>query len=220
MRQSKQAPAQRRWRSKTLTPVIQQSHMPAFVSIRIQSWLFLLGMVICSTGCGGPPKVRTTFLNSVDLLDMTDRMAASFANDAVIGERSPDDKPWVISINRVANHTNQIIPEREKWLYIGRLRAVLAQSPIARDRSIIWVIPPERWPIIAHEIGAPEEPYGLRMAPTHLLTAAFHSLTLTHAQGRSDTYVCDFQLLDLATSRIVWEDRWEVKRAIEGLTFD
>jgi hypothetical protein len=41
-------------------------------------WALLIG------GCGGPPKAQTTFLRSVDLVDMTDRMAQSFAVDEVI----------------------------------------------------------------------------------------------------------------------------------------
>jgi hypothetical protein len=156
----------------------------------------------------------------VDLVNMTDQMAMSFAADPVIGERTPDDEPWVISMYRVVNHTNQIIPEREKWLYLARLRALLAQTRISEERSLIWIIPPERWSIVAEELGISEEPYGLRMNPTHQLTAEFNALTNTSAQGRSDTYVCSYQLIDLDLGTIVWEDAWEVKRAITGVTYD
>jgi hypothetical protein len=164
--------------------------------------------------------VQTTFLRSVDLIDMTDKMAQSFASDPVIGQRSAADQPWVISISRVVNHTNQIIPDREKWLYIARLRAMLAQSDIAKQRSIIWIIPPERWSMVSEELGVSEEPYGLRMNPTHQLTAEFHALTNTSGKGRSDAYLCDYQLLDLNSGAIVWEGSWEVKRAITGKTYD
>ncbi len=181
----------------------------------------LLLLTLLLTGCsGGSPRVRTTFLRSVDLVEMTDRMAQSFAGDDVIGRRSGEDEPWIFSISRIANHTNQIIPEREKWLYVARLRAMLAQSDIAEQRSIIWIIPPERWPIVAEELGVSEEPYGLRMDPTHLLTAEFHALTNTSGQGRTDTYVCDYQLLDLDAGTIIWEDSWEVKRSASGRTYD
>lgn len=177
-------------------------------------------LVAALAGCGGPPKARTTFLRSVDLIDMTDRMAQSFASDERIGRRTGDDAPWIISIHRIVNHTNQVIREPEKWLYVGRLRAMLAQSDLARERRIIWIIPPERWPIVAEELGVSEEPYGLRMDPTHLLTAEFHALTQTSGRGRSDAYVCDYQLLDLDSGAIIWEDAWEVKRSASGLTYD
>jgi hypothetical protein len=170
-------------------------------------------------GCS-PPQVRTTFLRSVDLIEMTDTMAQSLARDDLITARQPDDEPWVISMYRVVNHTNQIIPDREKWLYLARLRALLARTDISEQRSLIWVIPPERWPIVAEELGVSEEPYGLRMSPTHQLTAEFNALTITSAAGRSDTYVCAYQLIDLHRGTIVWEAAWDVKRAVQGVTYD
>jgi hypothetical protein len=183
-----------------------------FIMLKTSTFLFIHLLMVGLCGCrGGPPSVQTTFLRSVDLIDMTAKMAQSFAGDAVIGSRKPDDQPWVISMYRVTNHTNQIIPDREKWLYLARLRTELAQSDIATRRSLIWIIPPERWHIVAEE---------LRMNPTHQLTAEFHALTNTSGRGRTDTYLCDYQLVDLRTGRIVWEDKWEVKRAIAGRTYD
>jgi hypothetical protein len=171
-------------------------------------------------GCGGPPRAHTTFLSSVDLVAMTDQMATSFAADDVIREREPSEEPWIISINRVANHTNQIIPDREKWLYIARLRSRLTQSEIARERSLVWVIPPDRWVMVAEELGESHEPRELRMTPTHQLTAEFFTLTNSTGAGRSDAYLCSFQLFNLDSGAIVWEDAWEVKRAVTGRTYD
>jgi hypothetical protein len=186
--------------------------------------ILLCSLVILSaiTGCGGPPRIRTPFLQSVDLVEMTDRMAESFVASEVISARSADDPPWVISISRVVNHTNQIIPDREKWLYIGQLRGMLARSDVARSRSLIWIVPPERWPDIARAMNADitGEPFGLRMTPTHVLTAQFNALTTTSAAGRSDAYLCAFELLELDTGRMTWQDAWEVKRAVSGLTYD
>ena len=175
-------------------------------------WLMML------FGCGGVPKTGTTFLNSVDLVEMTDRMAESFAADATMSARSPQSTPWVVSIDRMHNFTNQVIPEREKWLYIARLRATLQQSEIARQRNIIWVIPPERWPMVEKELG--EAPLELRRRPTHELTAEFGALTNTSGKGRSDAYLCEYQLVELESGVIVWSDHWEVKRAVSGKTYD
>ncbi len=109
-------------------------------------------------GCS-PPAARTTFLRSVDLVDMTDRMAESFAADAVLGRRTPGSAPWVVSIDRAVNHTNQVMPSREKWLYVARLRALLAGSDLAGSRNIVWVVPPERWPTFRgdhpHDVAMP-----------------------------------------------------------------
>jgi hypothetical protein len=179
--------------------------------------LCLCGLLFLAA-CGGAPKASTTFLNSVDLIDMTDRMAESFAGDEVMGKRTPQSSPWVISINRVHNFTNQIIPDREKWLYIARLRAQLAQSDIARRRNLIWIVPPEQWARVQEELGEP--PPELRMSPTHQLTAEFHALTNTSGRGRSDAYLCEYYLFDLRTGTQVWHGSWEVKRAASGKTYD
>ena len=179
--------------------------------------VIVFAMLLAGTcvGCSAP-EVRTTFLGSVDLVEMTDRMADSFADDPVIGRRSEASETWVVSIDRVVNHTNQIIPGREKWLYTTRMRALLAKSSIARRRNIVWIVPPERWPAAAGELESPHR----RLTPTHLLAAEFQSLTLTSAAGRSDTYVCAFQLTDLGDGHLVWEDLWEVKYAVRGLTWN
>lgn len=173
---------------------------------------------IALAGCSGAPKARTTFLNSVDLIEMTDRMAESFASDEGMRERSSQSSQWIVSIDRMHNLTNQVIPEREKWLYIARLRAVLQQSPIARERNIIWVIPPERWHIVQAELG--DAPHELRRTPTHEMTAEFGALTNTSGKGRSDAYLCEYQLIDMHDGRIVWSDSWEVKRSVSGKTYD
>lgn len=185
----------------------------------------LLQLLVCAlmvwplVGCGGAPKARTTFLDSVDLVAMTSQMSQSFTQDEVINARSQDSDRWVVSIYRIVNNTNQIIPERQKWLYINRLRALLDRSDIAQRCNITWVIPPERWSIIAAETGE-AEPYGLRLEPTHLLTAEFNTLTNTSGSGRSDTYLCAYELVDLDSGRVVWQDSWEVKRAVSGRTYD
>ena len=135
-------------------------------------------LVLATGGCMSAPIVRTTFLGSVDLVEMTDRMAESFASDPLFAGRTDADETWVISVYRVVNHTNQIVPDREKWLYIGRLRAQLAQTDVAERYRLVWVIPPERWSMVAEELGTSQEPFGLRMDPTHLLGAEFHALDI------------------------------------------
>lgn len=181
----------------------------------------LLAHAALAAGCAtSPPQTRTTFLRSVDLVEMTDELAQSFAASPAVQSRTPDSEPWTISLDRLTNRTNQIIREGEKWLYLVRLRGLLAQSDVGPARSITWVVPPERWEEVAREHDLGDEPGELRTRPTHRLTAEFLALTNTSAGGRTDAYTCSYQLVDLETGRIVWEDVWEVKRAAFGRTWD
>jgi hypothetical protein len=84
----------------------------------------------------------------------------------------------------------------------------------------MWVMPPAQWERVADELDDPREPLALRTPPTHQLTGTFLAQTLTSAAGRSDTYVCSYQLIDLSDGTLVWEDAWEVKRSIAGRTYD
>jgi hypothetical protein len=176
---------------------------------------------LTGAGCaGGPPAVRTTFLQSVDLIEMTDRMAASLAGAPAITGRDAASERWVVSMERISNRTNQLIPDGEKWLYVARLRARLAAADLSREANLVWVMPPERWTEVATELDDPREPRELRTPPTHQLTGTFLALTTTSGAGRSDTTVCSYQLVDLATGELVWEGSWEVKRAVSGRTYD
>ncbi len=170
----------------------------------------------CAAVPAAPP---TTFLRSVDLVEMTDRMAESFASTNPVSERDASDERWVISIHRIANHTNQIIRDSEKWLYVERMRGLLAQSDVGTQRNIVWVYPAEHWSTIAERTDY-EQPPELRLEPTHRLTGTFHALTTTGAAGRTDTYHCSYELIDLDTGRVIWEDAFEVKRAVRGRTWD
>lgn len=179
----------------------------------------LIGCVVVVCSCAhAPPAARTTFLDSVDLVEMTDRMAQSFAGHDAIAGRTQESNRWVISMNRIENHTNQVIPDREKWLYVARLRALLDRSTITQAKNITWIIPPERWAMLQDELGP--APASLRLAPTHQLTGEFTALTNTSGQGRSDAYLAEYHLFDLGDGRLVWSDHWEVKRAISGRTYD
>jgi hypothetical protein len=186
---------------------------------RVPAPAALLVTALIAGGCA-PPAARTSFLRSVDLVAMTDGMAQSFARDPIIATRTPDDPRWVVSVSRVANQTNQIIPEREKWLYLGRLRGMLTRPELSEARSIVWVVPPERWPALSAEGPVVAEPDELRLPPTHLLTATFGSITTTSGAGRTDAYLCSYELLDLDDGRVIWGDGWETKRTVHGVVYD
>ena len=55
---------------------------------------------------------------------------------------------------------------------------------------------------------------------SHALRATFLSDTQSSVRARVDAYLCAFQLLELESGRLVWEDAFEVKYAVERNAFD
>jgi len=172
----------------------------------------VIGVVVCMVAGCSPPQVNTTRLDSVDLVAMTDRMATSLLNTPAIAQRAAASPRWVVTIYRVFNETNDYLPESERWAFVARLRARLAEAEALKKRNIDFVMP-------AGKAGFADAA-GPRATPTHALTATFHAHTVANRRIRSDTYICAYRLVDLKTDRLVWEDRYEVKYAVERNKFD
>ncbi len=171
--------------------------------------LFMAGC-LAATACS-LPQVNTTRLGSVDLVAMTDRMAVSLINQPQVAQRTPESQPWIVTIDRVVNKTNDYLPESERWAFVARLRALLTANQTLARRNIRFVVPAQQ--------DQPDELIN-RATPTHALTATFHALTVADRRIRSDAYLCAYQLMDLRTDRVVWEDRYEVKYAVKRNKFD
>ncbi|MBI1369582.1 MAG: hypothetical protein GC162_13120 [Planctomycetes bacterium] len=155
----------------------------------------------------GAPQVNNTRLDAADLVAMSDQMTASLIASPAVVARTAASEPWIISMDRVSNQSNDIIPDREKWAFIARLRAQLSQSRALSERNLKFVLS-------YNTAGEVAERVGDRITPTHLLTATFYSATVANHQTRSDTYLCAFQLMSAKDDQILWEDKYEIKRAV------
>ncbi|MHB1156833.1 MAG: hypothetical protein ACYC26_08340 [Phycisphaerales bacterium] len=173
---------------------------------------FLLMMVLLTLASCGAPRVENVRLDSADLTAMTDRMAESLLINPAIASRTANDEPWVITLDRVTNDTSDIIPEGEKWAYMARLRALLSRSPALNAHALRFVLPS------AHAQSL-DEP-GRRLTPTHALAATFYTADNYSRQARSAMYLCAFELLDLRSDKIIWEDRYELKRSVTRSEWD
>lgn len=175
-------------------------------------WLGLAMVVGCS-----PPRLDHTRLGSGDLVAMTGEMAESLAGSEALAGRDSESAAWTITLDRVTNYTNDIIPDRQKWAYMSRLRARLSESTLPAERNLGFVLP-RAW---AEALGERHEDVGgERRTPTHALAATFYSLTQYNRAARTDTYLCVFELMDLRDDRVLWEDSWEVKRGVVRNEFD
>ncbi|MEX2673708.1 MAG: hypothetical protein WD294_16530 [Phycisphaeraceae bacterium] len=169
----------------------------------------LLTAMLAAASCSAP-RIQTTQLGSADLVVMTDAMVASLMNQDELAERNADAPRWVITLERVSNQTNDVLPQRELWAFMARLRAQLSQSGQLSSRNIAFVVPRA----YSEQIGERHDAGSNRAQPTHALTATFYAATSRDRTGRTDTYLCAFQLLDLQTDELIWEDSYETKRAV------
>ena len=175
---------------------------------RASVWLTCgLGIAAFLGGCSTDhvPVAPTTMLNSVDLVRTTDLMAGSLlASDVDLGGK-------VIVTDRVVNRTNHMMPQGERELFLVRLRAALAQNEDLRRAGVVFVARPDE--LTDFTAPPPEDAQG--SGPTHALTATFRTLTNITRLERDDYYECAFQLQDLRTRAIVWEDAYNVRYAVE-----
>lgn len=167
-------------------------------------------------GCA-VPRINTTSLTAEDVVKMTDDMARSLNAAPSVAARSPASERWVFTMDRVSNRTEHLMDDSEKWGIMGRFRANLAQTRLGRERNISFVLPAAEWQRYAGADFAPEQS---RLRPTHALRAEFRSDTRSSLTARSDHYLCAFQLLDLESGALVWEDAYEVKYRVRRNEFD
>jgi hypothetical protein len=187
--------------------------------------LSLLALSIFATGCAEP---RSTRMTAGDFDHMGAEMAASLARSDALRNRTAASPPWVVSIDKVQNLSSDVMTESEQWMIIARLRGSLPIQALRTQRSITFVMPPERVEALRRDpnLGAGVGDFGPDLGadrrPTHQLNATFRSLARVNptGTGSEDYYYCEFQMLDLATGQPVWIDKVEYKRLAKGHIWD
>lgn len=155
----------------------------------------------CRTTGSGDVVPQTTMLTSVDLVRMTDQMAVSLLNSGL------DLSGAIVVTDRVVNRTNHLIDEGERELFLAKLRVTLAENETIRGMGVVFVARPDELSELS--------PAGTGRGPTHALTAVFYTLTEVTRSFRGDHYACAFQLQDLVTREVVWEDAYETRYVVE-----
>lgn len=182
----------------------------------------LLALPVLLAGCTTEAinkDAKTTFLDSNDLVTMTDKMAHSIVADpqvaAVIAQ-----KPMIIVMKPIVNETNEIIRKGEKELYVHRVRVQLSGHPMLRDKFVFVLNRADYEKLRTEEGLNPGElgPDVQRVQPEYALTGTFYVNTNVSTNKRSDTYLCTFRLFKLsgdATGVQLWEDTYETSKHIK-----
>lgn len=187
------------------------------VAGRLLLWAWLLACTWlggCATG-----SVRSTRLAAEDFADVAAAVAAQLAASEALRDRSPDDEPWIIAIDRVENLSSDVIAVSEQWWLMARLRASLPIQTLSRQRAIRFVIPAEHLARLRERDPELAEAASDRAA-THRMGAVFRSVTRFGQGGRTDLYRVDFDLVDLSDGALEWSGSYEFKRLAFGRGWD
>jgi hypothetical protein len=101
---------------------------------RVSSVFCVLSFAFCifaASGCETAPAVnkdaKTTFLDSNDMVTMTNQMARSIIADPRVQAAAASGALKIV-IKPVTNHTNEIIPPGTGELFVARLQGLLSKE--------------------------------------------------------------------------------------------
>ncbi len=182
--------------------------------------MFMIAM--CVMGCDPKPVGESTRLTLGDIETMTQEMAQSLLASDTFADRGPNSEPWIVSIDKVLNLSDDVMTENEQWSIMAQVRGAAPIRAMGDEKAVRFVIPPERAVALQNSANATDfqRGFGSERRVTHTMTATFRSVTRAQAKQRSDLYYCEFDLLDIGTGEPVWSDRFEFKRRARGHVWD
>jgi hypothetical protein len=157
-----------------------------------------------------------------DIEAMTAEMAQSLLASEALAARGPASEPWVVSIDKVLNLSDEVMTVNEQWSIMAQVRGAAPILALADEKAVRFVIPPERAAALRDSGDATdfETGFGSERRVTHTMTATFRSVTRAQSERRTDLYYCEFDLLAFATNEPVWSGRFEFKRQAKGHVWD
>ncbi len=176
----------------------------------------LLGLAPLLCGCASAVSAgQNAALDGTDLVNMTDQMAASIAADPEVREAVREHGKLVVVVQPVVNMmTAEVLPRGPAEAFTGRVRSLLANHD---PDSFTWVMNRDAY----YRLRNSERDYDLgqnpdRVQPEYALTAKFSSLTKETKDRRSSYYLCVYELTNLHNAKVLWTDKFEVKKTAVG----
>lgn len=138
-------------------------------------------------------------LGSADLVVASEQAVASIAD---VSEIRDEEGPTVVVMDRIENETSD--PSADFQIYLARIRALLNESGAQRDLAFV-ADRSRASSIRAREGLSSEEP--TRVRPKYALTGIFYDMP----RGQTNYNLLTFQLIDLTSELVIWENSYEVK---------
>ena len=175
------------------------------------------GLALVASGCASATQAgHNTLLDSVDLVQMTDQMARSIVADPRVEQAIAEHGSLKVVVEPVENRlTAEVLPRGQAEAFTARVRALLSQK--AADK-FTWVLnKDEFYDLRGKELDVALGPAPEAVNPDYALTAIFSSLSDESSKGRTDFYLCRYELSNLQTRNVLWSDSYKVKKqAVKG----
>jgi hypothetical protein len=179
--------------------------------------VFICGCSLLISGCGtAVSSGHNTALDSVDLVKMTDDMAAKIVASPEVQSAISREGKLPIVVQPVENNMRaEILPKGPADAFTARVRALLSQH--APDK-FTWIMNRDAWNHLRNqELDVPLGPRPDEINPRYALTAKFSSLANEDAKHRDSYYLCVYELTNLQDRTVLWTDKYEVKKvAVKG----
>ena len=169
-------------------------------------------------GCGNAlSSGHNNALDGADLVRMTDDMAAAIAGSPAVQSAINQRGSLKVVVEPVVNRmTAEILPAGPADAFTARVRTLLSRHDPER---YTWVMNKAAfYRLRGQELdGVAVGPSPEAINPEYALTAVFTSLANENEHGRTDYYVCTYNLTSLADRTVLWTKAYEVqKRAVKG----
>jgi hypothetical protein len=176
-------------------------------------------LLLLMAGCGTATSHGTgTALDHIDLINMTDDMAAKIAADPDVQSAIATNGPMRIVVLPVENQmTGEILPRGPAMTFVSRIRALLARH---NNDQYIWIANADVYRAMQQrelEPGTDLGPDPRTTNPDYALNAIFTSMTKEDEDKRSAYYLCEYQLTNLRDRTILWTDKYQLRKiAVKG----
>ena len=179
----------------------------------LRSSVFICGFLffLCSGCTSAVQSGRSTALDSVDLVRMTDDMAGRIVADPRVQAAIASEGQLAVVVQPVENRMiAEVLPRGPAQAFTARVRVLLSRH--AKDR-FLWVMNRDAfYDLRAREVDIDLGPAPERVQPRYALTSIFSSLTKEDLKRRSAYYLCEYQLTDLTGGNLLWSGSYEVKK--------
>lgn len=177
----------------------------------------LILAALSAAGCTSAVQSgRNTALDSVDLVKMTDRMAASIGSNAQVRAAIQREGRLRIVVQPVQNEMQaEVLPPGQAQAFTARVRALLSQHD---PGDFMWIMNRDAYYRLRQkELDFDLGPSPDAVNPQYALVARFRSLADESSSHRSIAYLCVYELSNLQTRAILWTDHYEVNKiAVKG----